>query len=131
MGRVRRKRVHKNIKDTKRKFRTRRRTKDIDQIHDDMKAENATKLLEQPPDASLPGLGQHYCLECARYFVDMTSLQGHIKSKVHKRRLKELAEPAYTQREAEAAAGMGSYTMDTQAVRATKVARAEVMDESD
>ena len=46
-------------------------------------------------------------------------------------RLKELAEPAYTQREAEAAAGMGSYTMDTQAVRATKVARAEVMDESD
>jgi bud site selection protein 20 len=128
MGRLRRKRTHKNIKDIKKKFRTRRRTKDIDQIHDDLEPKNAEILLNQEPNTDLPGLGQHYCLECARYFVDMTSLQGHLKSKVHKRRLKELAEPPYTQKEAEAAAGMGSYNMTA---KPSKTIRAEKMDQSD
>jgi len=63
MGRLRRKRMHKNIKDIKRKFRTRRRTKDIDQIHEDMKPANAERLLQEDPD--LPGSGQHYCISCA------------------------------------------------------------------
>ncbi|KFP23769.1 Zinc finger protein 593, partial [Colius striatus] len=44
-----------------------------------------------------------------RYFVDLTSMKEHFKSKVHKKRLKQLREAPYTQEEAERAAGMGSY----------------------
>ena len=67
MGRLRRKRVHKNIKDFKKKCRTRKRTKDLDQIHEDMKPENAKKLLEMASTDSndLPGGGQYYCVHCA------------------------------------------------------------------
>jgi bud site selection protein 20 len=66
MGGVqKRKRNHKNIRDTYRKYRLKRRTKDIDQIHEDLKPENADKLKAQPIDPDLPGLGQHYCVHCA------------------------------------------------------------------
>ena len=65
MGRLRRKRMHKNDKDLKKKYRTRRRTKDLDQIHEDMKPQKAAKLLSQEPDTDLPGSGQFYCLQCA------------------------------------------------------------------
>ncbi|EOA92868.1 Zinc finger protein 593, partial [Anas platyrhynchos] len=44
-----------------------------------------------------------------RYFVDLTSMKEHFRSKVHKKRLKQLSEEPYTQEEAERAAGMGSY----------------------
>ncbi|NWT72335.1 ZN593 protein, partial [Prunella fulvescens] len=44
-----------------------------------------------------------------RYFVDLNSMKEHFKSKVHKKRLKQLREAPYTQEEAERAAGMGSY----------------------
>lgn len=64
MGRLRRKRMHKNIKDQKKKYRTKRRTKDIDQIHADLEPENAAKLLSQN-DPDLPASGQCYCLQCA------------------------------------------------------------------
>ncbi|EDV18592.1 uncharacterized protein TRIADDRAFT_34957 [Trichoplax adhaerens] len=86
MGRVRRKRVHKNIKDIKKKARTRHKTKDIDQIHQDLRNENARKLLQQSPDMDLPGLAQFYCLECARYFIDQKALTDHKKQKVHRNR---------------------------------------------
>ncbi len=65
MGRYRRKRMHKNVKDIKKKYRTKRRTKDIDQIHDDLKPENVERLRNQETDLDLPGAGQHYCLQCA------------------------------------------------------------------
>lgn len=68
MGRLRRSRVHKNIKDFKKKCRTRKRTKDLDQIHEDLKEENPTKIqiksgVKDPDD--LPGGGQYYCIHCA------------------------------------------------------------------
>ncbi|CAJ0962240.1 unnamed protein product [Ranitomeya imitator] len=44
-----------------------------------------------------------------RYFVDLKTLKEHFRTKVHKRRLKQLKEEPYTQEEAERAAGMGSY----------------------
>ena len=51
MGRVQRsRRMHKNIKDIKKKHRTKRRTKDMDQLHEDMKAENAERLRSQEVD---------------------------------------------------------------------------------
>lgn len=57
----------------------------------------------------LPGAAQHYCLHCARYFIDDHSLQDHFKTKVHKRRLKALELEPYTVEEAERAAGQGSF----------------------
>jgi bud site selection protein 20 len=61
--RQRRSRMHKGIRDLKRKYRTRKRTKDLDQIHQDLKEENKAKLLATH-DPDLPGLGQHLCIEC-------------------------------------------------------------------
>ncbi|KAM4046211.1 zinc finger protein 593 isoform 1-T2 [Anomaloglossus baeobatrachus] len=90
-------------------WKTKRRVKDIDQIHEDLRPENVPRLLKQEIDYSLPGNAQHYCIHCARYFVDLKTLKEHFKTKVHKRRLKQLKEEPYTQEEAERAAGMGSY----------------------
>ena len=65
----------------------------------------------QPLDDDLPGSGQYYCVCCARYFTDETSLSGHRKTKAHKKRLKELGTKdsvrPHTQLDAELAAGMG------------------------
>lgn len=65
MGRLRRKRMHKNDKHLKKKYRTKRRTKDLDQIHVDMQPQNAAKLKSQEVDMDLPGAGQYYCIQCA------------------------------------------------------------------
>ncbi|XP_034976628.1 zinc finger protein 593 [Zootoca vivipara] len=92
-----------------RQWKTKRRRRDLDQIHEDMLPEKSAKLLRQEPDPDMPGSAQHYCLHCARYFVDLKSMKDHFRSKVHKKRLKQLSEEPYTQEEAERAAGMGSY----------------------
>ena len=61
----------------------------------------------QPFDDDLPGCGQFYCVETARYFVDQKALDDHKKSRAYKRRVKELKEETpFTQKDAEAAAGM-------------------------
>ncbi|GLD67762.1 zinc finger protein 593 [Lates japonicus] len=111
MGKSKQKGNHKSDKkkNIAKTWKTKRRTKDLDQIHSDMKPETAAKLLHQEVDYDVTGCAQHYCLHCARYFVDMRSLKEHFKSKVHKKRLKQLREEPYTQAEAERAAGMGSY----------------------
>ncbi|KAJ3370944.1 hypothetical protein AMAG_01966 [Allomyces macrogynus ATCC 38327] len=106
MGRLRKKRNHHGIRDIKRKVSTKNRTKDIDQICDDLKPENIDKWKNQAFDLDLPGQGQHYCVECARYFIDDTSMQEHLKSKVHRRRVKELRDGPYTQKDAEEAVGL-------------------------
>ncbi|KAM8976096.1 zinc finger protein 593 [Pelodytes ibericus] len=90
-------------------WKTKRRVKDLDQIHHDLRPENAHLLLNQEVDYQVPGNAQHYCLHCARYFVDLKTLTEHFKTKVHKRRIKKLKDEPYTQAEAERAAGMGSY----------------------
>lgn len=76
--------------------RTRNKTKDVDQIIEDLKPENMVKLQNQPIDEDLPGLGQNYCLFCARYFIDKNSLEAHYKSKEHKKRVKRTKEEPYT-----------------------------------
>ncbi|KAJ1363931.1 hypothetical protein KIN20_023897 [Parelaphostrongylus tenuis] len=83
--------------------------KDIDQIHEDMKPSKAAKLLNQEVDLDLPGDGQFYCIECARYFIDEKTMKGHQKSKLHKNRVRSLREIPYTVKESEAAAGRGHY----------------------
>lgn len=80
--------------------------KDIDQIHVDLKPENAPKLVVQPLDEDLPGQGQFYCLECAKYFINDPALKAHKKDKPHKQRLKALKDAPYSIEEAERCAGL-------------------------
>eukprot|EP00741_Cyanophora_paradoxa_P009565 tig00001530_g9264.t1 len=91
----------------KRSKRKRVLARGIDLIYEDVKPENAEKFKNLPIDDDLPGLGQHYCIQCSRYFVSDEILKAHTRSKAHKKRLKELKEEPYSHREAEAAAGMG------------------------
>ena len=67
MGRTYKKntRRHKGDKPLKERYRTKRKTKDLDEIQNDMKPTNAEKLLNQPVDLDKTGSGQHYCLHCA------------------------------------------------------------------
>lgn len=88
------------------RFKTKRRTKNIDQVFTDLSStESINKYKNQPLNEDLPGMGQHYCVECAKYFQNDTALLGHRRSKIHKRRLKLIKEGPYTQMEADAAAG--------------------------
>lgn len=88
------------------RYKTKRRTRDLDLIYDDLSSkEKINVLLNQPLDETKPGLGQHYCIHCAKYFETGFALKTHLKSKVHKRRVKDLKEIPYTQEVADAAAG--------------------------
>jgi hypothetical protein len=100
------KRAHAKKKGYKRGHATKNRRRDIDQIQDDLKKERETgKTITFEIDEDLPGLGQHYCTPCGRHFMDSTARIVHLKSKVHKRRLKDVAQEQYTQNEAERGAG--------------------------
>ncbi|KAF5308292.1 hypothetical protein FQR65_LT06285 [Abscondita terminalis] len=89
------------------RWKTSRRTKDLDQIDEDIKPQNAEKLLNQDVDFDRAGNAQFYCLHCARYFINDQALQDHFRTKVHKRRLKALELEPYTIEESERAAGFG------------------------
>lgn len=97
----------------KKKYKTKRRAKDLDEIDEDLKPENAVKLLDQEIDFDKPGNAQFYCIHCARHFINSQALHEHINSKVHKRRLKALQEEPYTIEDSERAAGHGSYKQPT------------------
>lgn len=76
-------------------------------VHKDVSSkETIYKLKNQPIDEDKPGLGQYYCVECAKYFENQQMLNHHTKSKRHKRRVKELKERPYTPLESEAASGV-------------------------
>ncbi|CAL9729477.1 bud site selection protein 20 [Monosporozyma unispora] len=88
------------------RYKTKRRTKDLDLIYEELASqEKITKLLNQPLDETKPGLGQHYCIHCAKYFETAIALKTHLKTKIHKRRVKELKDVPYTQEVANAAVG--------------------------
>lgn len=72
--------------------------------------EKSDALLNQDVDLDKPGFAQHYCLHCAKYFINQRALEDHFKTKIHKRRLKDLKDEPYTQEEAERAAGHGSFS---------------------
>merc|ERR1712098_288214 len=80
---------------------TKRRTRDIDQVHNDLKEIQKFKVM--PVDEDLPGEGQFYCVSCAHYCQDDVALQVHFKTKMHKRVLKEARKTPHTQEDAEAA----------------------------
>lgn len=89
------------------RYKTKRYTRDLDQVlHDDLSSHKAIDALEnQPVDEYKPGLGQFYCVPCARYCETEHALETHQRSKVHKRQLKALKFGPYTHQEADAAAG--------------------------
>eukprot|EP00933_Yihiella_yeosuensis_P082517 TRINITY_DN96424_c0_g1_i1.p1 TRINITY_DN96424_c0_g1~~TRINITY_DN96424_c0_g1_i1.p1 ORF type:complete len:112 (-),score=31.91 TRINITY_DN96424_c0_g1_i1:50-385(-) len=82
-----------------------RRSKDIDQVHDDLKVPQKFAPGELPMDEDLPGMGQYYCICCTRYFATKEVLKQHEKSKLHKRRLAKAKDDPHTQKDADAAVG--------------------------
>jgi len=104
-----RKKYHYGDTHLRKRWRTKRRKKDLDEIDEDLKEENAKQLLNQEIDLDKPGNAQFYCLHCARYFITDQALNEHFRTKVHKRRLKALESEPYTIEESERAAGKGSY----------------------
>merc|ERR1719253_764746 len=80
-----------------------KRTKDIDQVHDDLKTPEAFLPSALEKDEDLPGLGQFYCIACTRYFQTAECQAAHVKSKLHKRRLLKAKDEPHTQRDAELA----------------------------
>ncbi|EEY69058.1 uncharacterized protein PITG_05234 [Phytophthora infestans T30-4] len=104
-------RAHAKKKQYKRGHATKNRSRDIDQIQDDLRAEKVTgKSTAFEEDEDLPGLGQFYCTPCGRHFIDAKTRDVHLKTKVHKRRLKDVAQKQYTQNEAMQGAGKGVET---------------------
>merc|ERR1739846_222511 len=93
----------------KKRWRTKRRTKDLDQIDTDLTVGKVEKFLNQTVDYDKTGLGQFYCVHCSKDFIDTNAFKAHIRSKPHKRRLHALKTEPYTVLEAERAAGLGSY----------------------
>jgi hypothetical protein len=69
------------------KKKTRRHTRDLDQVHADLRDEkHLAEFKNAKPIEDLPGLGQNYCLECAKFFESEANMLAHKKGKVHKRR---------------------------------------------
>uniref|UniRef100_A0AC35F294 C2H2-type domain-containing protein n=1 Tax=Panagrolaimus sp. PS1159 TaxID=55785 RepID=A0AC35F294_9BILA len=87
-----------------------RKAKDLDEIQEEMKPEKIPKKLTAEEAYDLPGNGEFHCIACCRYFADDDAYKRHVKSNPHKRQLKRLKEPAYTQAEANLAAGLGEPT---------------------
>ncbi|KAL8168299.1 hypothetical protein V2J09_009798 [Rumex salicifolius] len=102
---------HRAVKKRRYSHKTKRRSKfeikGDDLVYDDLKkGDEERKPL--PFDDDLPGMGQHYCLHCDRYFSSVGVRDEHFKSKRHKKRMKQMNGPApHTQIDADLAAGMG------------------------
>ncbi|KAF7998334.1 hypothetical protein HCN44_009732 [Aphidius gifuensis] len=90
---------------------SKRKTKDLDEIDVDLEQKNVTKLINQPIDLDKPGAAQFYCLHCARYFINDRALTDHFRTKVHKRRLKALEQQPYSIAESERAASHGNWVV--------------------
>jgi bud site selection protein 20 len=79
------------------------------QIDTDLKVK-PDEMLNQEVDLDQAGFAQFYCIHCAKYYINQRALDDHFKTKVHKRRMKALEDEPYTEKEAELAAGHGSFT---------------------
>jgi bud site selection protein 20 len=95
------------IRGPKSKKKTRRTTRGVDQVHADVASRrHLQQHLDTHAPEDLPGFGQHYCVECAKFFESQANLEKHTKGKPHKRRLRQLKDDPYSQKEAEAAVGL-------------------------
>lgn len=86
---------------------TRKHTRDLDQIHADLLSKrHLQQHLESKAPEDLPGFGEWYCIECAKHFESELNYAKHAKGKPHKRRVRQMKEEPYSQKEAEAAVGL-------------------------
>ncbi|KAI2634561.1 zinc finger protein [Xylaria nigripes] len=93
---------------------TRRKTRDLDQIKADLLSpKHLSQYQDTKSKEDLPGLGRFYCVECAKWYDTEVNLVHHRKGKPHKRRVRQLREAPYTQKEAEAAIGLGTNNDDS------------------
>mmetsp|Transcript_21840 Transcript_21840/g.41660 ORF Transcript_21840/g.41660 Transcript_21840/m.41660 type:complete len:143 (+) Transcript_21840:60-488(+) len=89
----------------------------MDQVWEDVRSEEPVHDAKSGPrgstakvehDEDLAGFGQHYCIACSRYFQSVNAMMTHEKTKIHKKRIRELkGDRPHNQEDAEAAAGMG------------------------
>lgn len=110
MGRICHKRNHHARRDVSRAARTRARKLDADQIHANYSDPAKRSELENPSklDPEKAGLGAYYCIPCDRHFPSESDRNVHQCSKLHKRRVKKVAEEEpYTNDEAYRAVGIG------------------------
>ncbi|KAK7719273.1 hypothetical protein SLS57_005772 [Botryosphaeria dothidea] len=95
------------IRGAQSKKKTRRYTRDLDQIHADLRSERHLQLYkETKAEEDLPALGKFYCKECAKWFENNDNFVAHKRGKPHKRMLRQLREEPHTQKESEAAIGL-------------------------
>jgi len=91
-----------------RRTKTKRRTRDLDQVKADLKSpKHLSQHKSSKASEDLPALGAFYCTECAKYFSDSHNLNEHRRGKQHKRRVRMLKEEAHSQKLADAAVGLG------------------------
>ncbi|EDW82038.1 uncharacterized protein Dwil_GK25345 [Drosophila willistoni] len=127
MGMVqKRKKMHYGDTHLQRRWRVRNRRRDLDQIDTDLQTRSA-ELINQGVDLEKPGFAQFYCVHCAKYFINDTALQGHFRTKVHKRRLKALETEPYSIEESERAAGRGSFQKPKKRVMETQPSKEDVI----
>lgn len=59
----------------------------FDQVRSDLDSPRHLAQYKESKDAEdLPGLGRHYCIECAKWFESEYNMNAHTKGKSHKRR---------------------------------------------
>ncbi len=103
-GPYKRKKYHNGDTHLKKGWRTKRRTKDLDEIDDDLEKPKALKPEDKEDKA---GLGEFHCVHCDKHMIDANAFNAHVKGKPHKRRLNALKTQPYTIKEAEMVAGLG------------------------
>ena len=92
-----------------RRIKTKRLTRGLDQVQADLaNPKHLTRFKSTKAAEDLPGLGEFYCIECAKWFEGEHNLAGHRKGKNHKRRVKELKAEAHSQKAADAAVGLST-----------------------
>jgi bud site selection protein 20 len=75
------------IRGEKSKKKTRRHTRDLDQVYADLRSDrHLAQFKDTKATEDLPALGQYYCKECAKWFESETNLSAHQRGKRHKRR---------------------------------------------
>ena len=105
-GKQRRKHNMSKHKDIGRTRKTKHYQRDLDQIVDDLNPINFVKLSTQAIAEDKPGLGQYYCVWCAKYFINKHALDTHQVSKEHKKRVKVSKEEPDTIKESLKYAGL-------------------------
>ncbi|KLJ12522.1 hypothetical protein EMPG_12438 [Blastomyces silverae] len=110
------------------RIKTKRRTRDYDQVCADISSSKHLSQYKKTKAAEdLPGLGRHYCVECAKWFESDYNLVAHRRGKNHKRRVRILKEEPHSQKLAEAAIGLGTDN-GTRDVQAMDVVESEMIE---